>query len=134
MKIEITLDDNRKAENSYGFAQAIAFMIREMPGRKLSDQDLFEAYQVAGARFGPEMGHYFVLMNHRTAEKMAQIRDRKGSNKNQKKTAKGGTSGPRGTTKGGTSGPSGAKGNIKPHQQKKEKPFVKGARQDKIQK
>ena len=70
LKIEITLDDNRKAENSYGFAQAIAFMIKEMPERKLSDQDLFDAYTIAGTRFGPEISHNFVLLNYKTSLSM----------------------------------------------------------------
>ena len=86
LKVEITLEDNRKAENSYGFAQAIAFMIKELPTRKPSDQDLFDAYTIAGMRFGPEISHYFVLLDYRTAEKIAKERDRKGPKKGNKAT------------------------------------------------
>ena len=92
MKVEITLADNRKAENSYGFAQAIAFMIKELPTRKPTDQDLFNAYSVAGKRFGPEMSHYFVLLNHQTAESMEKQRARKGPKKNVGPKQKAGTS------------------------------------------
>lgn len=87
LKIEITLEDNRKAENSYGFAQAIAFMIKEMPDRKLSDQDLFDAYTIAGTRFGPEISHNFVLLNYKTSLGILANKMKKGFKKNQKQAA-----------------------------------------------
>ena len=58
-------------ENSFGFAQSIAYMMKELPEAKLSKQDLFDAYTIAGKRFGPEIGHYFVLMDWETAESMS---------------------------------------------------------------
>ena len=107
IKIEITLEDNRKVENSYGFAQAIAFMIKELPHRKISDQDLFDAYTIAGTRFGPELSHHFVLLNYNTALSMAKERARKGSKKTQKpkdSTGPKSTSGQQAMKKGGPQG------------------------------
>ena len=107
IKIEITLEDNRKVENSYGFAQAIAFMIKELPHRKISDQDLFDAYTIAGTRFGPELSHHFVLLNYNTALSMAKERARKGSKKTQKpkdSTGPKSTSGQQAKKKGGPQG------------------------------
>ena len=88
LKVEIALDDNRKAENSYGFAQAITFFIKELPFWTLSDQDLFEAYRIAGTRFGPELSHVFVLLNYNSALSMAKQRMKKGPKKQHQTTTK----------------------------------------------
>ena len=53
-------------------------MMRELPDAKLSKQDLFDAYTIAGKRFGPEIGHYFVLMDWETAESMSAARHKSG--------------------------------------------------------
>ena len=119
LKVEITLEDKRKAESSYGFAQSIAFMIKEMPNRKLSNQDFFEAYQVAGMRFGPEMSHYFVLLNYSTAMKMQKDRMRKVQSK--KKILKPGLPGTSGVKHSGK----------QPQQNKGKPPKERGASQEK---
>ena len=59
-------------------------MMRELPECKLSKQDLFDAYTIAGKRFGPEIGQYFVLMDWETAESMAASRNKSGKSKKQK--------------------------------------------------
>ena len=72
-------------ENSFGFAQSIAYMMKELPDAKLSKQDLFDAYTIAGKRFGPEIGHYFILMDWETAENMANARSKTIGKKRDKK-------------------------------------------------
>ena len=71
-------------ENSFGFAQSIAYMMKEMPDAKLSKQDLFDAYMIAGKRFGPEISHYFVLMDWETAEEMSTKRSKTGKKRDRK--------------------------------------------------
>ena len=53
-------------------------MMKELPECKLSKQDLFDAYTIAEKRFGPEIGHYFMLMDWETAESMAAARQKTG--------------------------------------------------------
>ena len=86
LKIEVKQEKGENLENSFGFAQSIAYMMKELPECKLSKQDLFDAYTIAGKRFGPEIGHYFVLMDWETAESMAAARQKTGKKraKNQK--------------------------------------------------
>ena len=86
LKIEVKQEKGENLENSFGFAQSIAYMMKELPECKLSRQDLFDAYTIAGKRFGPEIGHYFVLMDWETAESMAAARQKTGKKraKNQK--------------------------------------------------
>ena len=84
LKIEIKQENGEKLENSFGFAQSIAYMMRELPDAKLSRQDLFDAYTIAGKRFGPEIGHYFVLMDWETAESMSAARHKSGKKKAKK--------------------------------------------------
>ena len=78
LKIEVKQENGVKLENSVGFAQSIAYMMRELPDAKLSKQDLFDAYTIAGKRFGPKIGHYFVLMDWETAESMSAARHKSG--------------------------------------------------------
>ena len=84
LKIEIKQENGEKLENSFGFAQSIAYMMRELPDAKLSRQDLFDAYTIAGKRFGPEIGHYFVLMDWETAESMSAARHKSGKKRAKK--------------------------------------------------
>ena len=70
IKIETTQPDNTKVIQSLGFAQAIAHTLKELPKVKLSPQDLFDAYSIAGTRFGPELCHYFVILSIDQAEKI----------------------------------------------------------------
>ena len=86
LKIEIKKDNGETMmENSFGFAQSIAYMMKELPDAKLSKQDLFDAYTIAGKRFGPEIGHYFILMDWETAENMANARSKTIGKKRDKK-------------------------------------------------
>ena len=84
LKIEKKTKNGETQENSFGFTQSIAYMMRELPECKLSRQDLFDAYTIAGKRFGPEIGHFFVLMDWETAESMAASRNKSGKSKKQK--------------------------------------------------
>lgn len=67
-------------------------MIKELPNRKLTNQDLFDAYTVAGTRFGAEISHNFVVLNVRTALTMSRSRERRGPRRNPKEGPKPGTS------------------------------------------
>ena len=78
LKIEVKQENGEKLKNSFGFAQSIAYMMKELPECKLSRQDLFDAYTISGKRFGPEIGHYFMLMDWETAESMAAARQKTG--------------------------------------------------------
>ena len=73
IKIESTQEEV-KFINSFGFAQALTHMFKELPRVKLSSQDLFDAYNIAGTRFGDEIGHYFVIMNKKEAQRIAQFK------------------------------------------------------------
>ena len=84
MKVELKKENGEKMENSFGFAQSIAYMMKEMPEAKLSKQDLFDAYSIAGKRFGPEISHYFVLMDWETAEQMSNSRNKTGRKRDKK--------------------------------------------------
>ena len=59
-------------------------VLNEMPGYKFSDQDLFDAYAIAGTRFGNEIGHHFVILDMKTAMEMSK----KKRNKKQKKKSR----------------------------------------------
>ena len=48
-----------------------------MPGYKFSDQDLFDAYAIAGTRFGNEIGHHFVILDMKTAMEMSKKKRQK---------------------------------------------------------
>ena len=63
MQIEQKDRDGKKILTSYGFAQSLAYIQKEMPDYKFSDQQLFDAYMIAGTRFGPEIGHYFIILD-----------------------------------------------------------------------
>ena len=82
LKIEKKKENGETMENLFGFAQSIAYMMRELPEAKLSKQDLFDAYTIAGKRFGPEIRHYFVLMDWETAE--ATSRNKSGKKREKK--------------------------------------------------
>ena len=84
LKVELKKENGEKMENSFGFAQSIAYMMKEMPDAKLSKQDLFDAYMIAGKRFGPEISHYFVLMDWETAEEMSTKRSKTGKKRDRK--------------------------------------------------
>ena len=88
LKIEKKNEKGETMENSFGFAQSIAYMMRELPESKLSKQDLFDAYTIAGKRFGPEIGHYFVLMDWETAESMSAARNKSGKKHDKKQKRK----------------------------------------------
>ena len=81
LKVEQEEKDGKKILTSYGFAQALAFCLKEMPEVRFSDQQLFTAYTIAGTKFGPEISHYFVLLE---MQKAMEIEKRK----NQKQTKK----------------------------------------------
>ena len=87
LKIEKKNKKGETMENSFGFAQSIAYM-KELPEAKLSKQDLFDAYSIAGKRFGPEIGHYFVLMDWETAESMSAARNKSGKKHEKKQKRK----------------------------------------------
>lgn len=74
LKIEEKKADGFKLITSLGFAQAIAYYLRDMPSAHLSKQDLYDAYSIAGNRFGPEVSHYFVILEHGTARNIAMNR------------------------------------------------------------
>ena len=81
LKIEQKDRDGKKILTSYGFAQSLAYIQKEMPEYKFSDQQLFDAYMIAGTRFGPEIGHNFIILDMETANRLAK-------SKKQKKTKK----------------------------------------------
>ena len=82
LKIEKKKENGETMENLFGFAQSITYMMRELPEAKLSKQDLFDAYTIAVKRFGPEIRHYFVLMDWETAE--ATSRNKSGKKREKK--------------------------------------------------
>ena len=85
MKIEFTPPgEEEKLTRSFGFAQGLAYLFKEIPGYSISAQDLFQAYSLAGTRFGPEISHHFIIMDFDTAMNMAKIRKgRKGKKRNE---------------------------------------------------
>ena len=87
LKIEKKNKKGETMENSFGFAQSIAYM-KELPEAKLSKQDLFDAYSIAGKSLGPEIGHYFVLMDWETAESMSAARNKSGKKHEKKQKRK----------------------------------------------
>ena len=72
LKIEQKDAEGRKILTSYGFAQAVANVLREMSHYKFSDQELFDAYAIAGTRFGPEISHSFVILEMDKSKEMAR--------------------------------------------------------------
>ena len=72
LKVEQKDSDGRKILTSYGFAQAVAYVLREMTYYKFSDQELFDAYAIAGTRFGPEISHSFVILEMDKSKEMAR--------------------------------------------------------------
>ena len=79
LKIEQKTRDGNVVLTSYGFAQALAYMLKEMQFVVWSEQKLFTAYTVARTRFGAEISHYFVILEMETAEKISRTKakDRK---------------------------------------------------------
>ena len=71
LKIETTLKDETKSTTTLGFAQAMAHYQQELPHANLSTQDLYDAYSIAGIRFGRELRHYFVILDEGKARTMA---------------------------------------------------------------
>ena len=67
LKIETTMKDDSKSIYSYGFVQAVAYMKKELPYSNLKGQELYDAYAIAGTRFGPEISHHFIVLDHATA-------------------------------------------------------------------
>ena len=82
MKIEQKGQDGKKVLTSYGFAQSLAYIQNEMAYYKFSDQELFDAYAIAGTKFGPEISHYFVILENDKAIQMVNARKQKRSKKN----------------------------------------------------
>ena len=76
LKVEQT-ENGKKTLTSYGFAQTMAFFLKELPQSRLTDQLLFDAYTIAGTRFGPEISHHFVVLEVDTAEKISKQRNKK---------------------------------------------------------
>ena len=76
LKVEQT-ENGKKTLTSYGFAQTMAFFLKELPQSRLTDQLLFDAYTIAGTRFGPEISHHFVVLEMDTAEKISKQRNKK---------------------------------------------------------
>ena len=77
LKIQQTEKDGKKILMSYGFAQAMGYIKSKMSYYKFSDQELFDAYAVAGTRFGPEIGHHFMVLEMDKAIQMACIKKQK---------------------------------------------------------
>ena len=77
LKVEQKDTDGKRILTSYGFAQTMAYVLNEMPGYKFSDQDLFDAYAIAGTRFGNEIGHHFVILDMKTAMEMSKKKRQK---------------------------------------------------------
>ena len=71
LKIESTQSDGSKSTSSYGFVQAVTFVKKELPYSTLRTQDLYDAYSLAGTRFGEEIGHYFIILDQSTAKTVA---------------------------------------------------------------
>ena len=74
LKIEETFDDGSKSQTSLGFVQAIAYLKKQLPHSNFRTQDLFDAYSIAGTRFGQEISHYFILLNEGPARNVALAR------------------------------------------------------------
>ena len=81
LKIEITQNNDTKLFITLGFAQAIAYYKQELPYSNLSSQDLYDAYSIAGNRFGQELNHYFVILDPTTAINFAKKRKPKPNKK-----------------------------------------------------
>ena len=82
LKVQQKDNNGRNILTSYGFAQAVAYVQSEMAYYKFSDQELFDAYAIAGSRFGPEISHHFVILEMDKAIQMERGRKQK---KNKKK-------------------------------------------------
>ena len=52
-----------------------------MPYYKFSDQELFDAYAMAGTRFGAEISHHFVILEMDKAIQMERSRKQKRNKK-----------------------------------------------------
>ena len=77
LKVKQKAEDGKEVLTSYGFAQSVAYVLKEMPDVMWSEQQLFEAYTVAGTRFGPEISHHFVILEMETAMDIAKGRRQK---------------------------------------------------------
>ena len=86
LKIEETGSDDTKILKSFGFAQAITYFQKECPHVHLSSQVLYDAYSLAGIRFGLELSHYFVILDSAVARNIAF--NRKPRQKNQQEAKK----------------------------------------------
>ena len=93
LKVEVALNDGSKSISSFGFAQAVAYLNQNLPNSHLRTQQLFDAYSIAGNRFGQEIAHYFIILDHSTASTIAinrkprkkrPIRQETNQNKNKK--------------------------------------------------
>ena len=71
LKLERTQKDKTQTNLTFGFAQAIAHYQQELSHANLSTQDLYDAYSIAGTRFGREIGHYFVVLDEDKARTIA---------------------------------------------------------------
>ena len=81
LKIEITQNNDANQFITLGFAQAIAYYKQELPYSNLSSQDLYDAYSIAGNRFGQELNHYFVILDPNSAINLAKKRKPKPNKK-----------------------------------------------------
>ena len=77
LKVKQKAEDGKEVLTSYGFAQSVAYVLKEMPDVMWSEQQLFEAYTVAGTRFGPQISHHFVILEMETAMDIAKGRRQK---------------------------------------------------------
>ena len=71
LKIETTMKDGTKLMTSLGYVQAVSYLKKEFPLCDFKTQDLFDAYALAGTRFGEETSHYFILLDFATAHTVA---------------------------------------------------------------
>ena len=71
LKLEDTLEDGSNSQTSLGFVQAIAYLKKQLPHSSFRTQDLFDAYSIAGTRFGREISHHFILLDEGTARTVA---------------------------------------------------------------
>ena len=71
LKVQTTNNDGTTSIASFGFVQAVAYIKKELPHSNFKTQDLYEAYSIAGSRFGQEISHHFIVLDCSSARSVA---------------------------------------------------------------
>ena len=71
LKVQTTNNDGTTSIASFGFVQAVAYVKKELPHSNFKTQDFYEAYSIAGSRFGQEISHHFIVLDCSSARSVA---------------------------------------------------------------